>query len=753
MNSVRFLVQIVNAAAIGAPPAWSVTITRPGSTFRCERALQAAEVAGEGFFPQPPASELPSNAEPHHALCVDVQHAHAVCARIAARLPDPHDITSFGRYLFETLLGAKPWSAIQVEAGAVPMIELALCWSKAERPLHRLNWELLHDGNGFLAKGYRSAGNLVRVALTRVVADTLDTGRPLSLPTRLLCVVGCSLDDERIRPGAELLGLLRQLDKDSRKHSLHTKVVLDASLGDLKQRLEEFRPDIVHLISHGDPNSGNLEFAREEGDDEAGPVRVDAESLADHLTVRDAAVPGGDFRPAIVILSACFSGTVAGPADTAPIAAELVSAGFPVVVGMAGSVADRACRLFTRFFGEALLLERPLVAAVERGRRAAFTNGESPESSADWAYPTIFLASEVTSDYAPTSKLDAGREKSLHHALGVLGLRARDNEPVLAARYDILDGVYRDLMGGVKPVLTIIGEEDTGKTRLLRELAAQALRDGHLPMVIISDRSKQSGFTPEQLRSDLLFGLAASRAAFQLKPNGQSQLESLRPPLDPNAPPALLAPEVVQRLSFDRELSAGVLAIALRHDLEQLLSEIKAAGSPLLSTNARPVVLLDEIQTLPAAFLTDLFADDVRRVLGAFGLGDSDDRRIPVVFTFHWSTPAYDALRPIAEGSHASWMRVTKLDPFTDGEDLRAYSRVLLHVHDRKLYAQVSDRAWVIDWNRASPAKLDERIRRLRKRLRRQPGDFIERRLYEWVEDSDGCLKLADDNDALKELG
>ena len=97
------------------------------------------------------------------------------------------------------------------------------------------------------------------------------------------------------------------------------------------------------------------------------------------------------------MLNACYSGAQP-PADraAAPLATEMVKHGIPIVVAMWGRVSDRACRLFTWCFYEALLWSKPIPQAVAAGRRMAFEEQGDP-AGADWAFPAIFLDETVRS--------------------------------------------------------------------------------------------------------------------------------------------------------------------------------------------------------------------------------------------------------------------------------------------------------------------------------------------------------------------
>ena len=72
----------------------------------------------------------------------------------------------------------------------------------------------MHTGPQFLAARSKE----LRVAVTRVVDQLVPVGGQerkeldaLESPPKYLWVIGAAIDDDRIRPGAELMGLLRSI--------------------------------------------------------------------------------------------------------------------------------------------------------------------------------------------------------------------------------------------------------------------------------------------------------------------------------------------------------------------------------------------------------------------------------------------------------------------------------------------------------------------------------------------------------------
>lgn len=187
---------------------WRVTFSCPALELSGpSRVMRQLPDAEGGIFPLAPTAELAGPEDDRLECCVlycCTQDAAVLTEgrqRIIDRNLDPALGTSrFGGYLFHTLIGAAAWKWIRDVASAkhTRCIELALSWANGDANLNRLNWEMMHDGRGFLAAGLPG----VTVAITRLVAGTEgDRWEPkqVDFPPRILFVVGTTLNDPSIR--------------------------------------------------------------------------------------------------------------------------------------------------------------------------------------------------------------------------------------------------------------------------------------------------------------------------------------------------------------------------------------------------------------------------------------------------------------------------------------------------------------------------------------------------------------------------
>src|SRR5262249_45152635 len=138
-------------------------------------------------------------------------------------------------------------------------------------------------------------------------------------------------------------------------------------------------------------------------------------------------------RPLAVVLSACASGIAGGPTGAAPLAAELVRGGIPIVSAMAGEISEQACRLYSRRLVRAVHDGEPVVAAPARGRGAAPLQAPGPAEQMDWAMPALFLARSVPPAFRP---VDPAPARALLEVADDLGLR---QQPVFIGRHNILE--------------------------------------------------------------------------------------------------------------------------------------------------------------------------------------------------------------------------------------------------------------------------------------------------------------------------
>ncbi|MGI5499056.1 CHAT domain-containing protein [Lentzea sp. CA-135723] len=589
-------------AVTAASAGWQVVVHCDGLLEEFD--LKKVEL-GPGSHPVPTRTDPPPDLED-------------LIRRIDGHKPYPDDIQRYGHWLFSCVL-APVWDRILslpqvVEARGV---ELALTWAAKDTSLNQLVWEAMHDDAGTPLASHPD----LLVATTRVVpvkgqsAPETITGTP-----RVLFAIGSSLTDDIIRPGAMFMGLLRRFDADG---ICVVKIVENVSDIELASVCEQFSPDVVHLVAHGDVVGGR-------GVVMLAGKQKNADSLRKALITHRG-------RPLAVVLSACRSGQAPNssgdPVNAASLAAELVQAGIPIVSAMAGDVSEPACRFYTRHLVDALHEGMPIAAAAASGRRAALQDS-CASTRIDWAMPSLFVASTVQRNFQP---INPALSKTLVRLATQLDLR---RPPVFIGRQKILNLLDRLFEEDERRRLGVIGAvregelKRIGSTRLLREIGFQVLRRGHLPLLLGPFANDEH---PPHLRAalSLLYKRAIGFARLLEVPFRSLSIVS--------ADSERTAPDLT---NLDRELSWQVaqdqlaafstgiedldvmrVASRLANDLA-VFARVAGRHQKPFGPHSRPVVLADSIHSWGAL-------GDVLRLLhegNPNGLG-SPAMTAPVVFT------------------------------------------------------------------------------------------------------------------------
>ncbi|MEU4563129.1 CHAT domain-containing protein [Actinoplanes sp. NPDC023936] len=587
-------------------PRWEVTVRMAGGA-QARRTLDA-HVDEEGrWWPTDPATG-------------DGTALAALAALITDRSATAADVHAYGRILFRFLIGDTLWTAVREHADPADVLEFRLSWPAGDGALHRMIWELIHDGEEYLA-----LRDQLPVVLLREVPGSrasLPGDAPISTVPQVLFAVGSYLSDPRVRAGTEFLGVLRAMQRGG---GIRQRVLAPAGLAGISAACARFAPQIVHLIGHGrwDEQTGQALLEMRADDDPAATVEVTGPQL---LQALESKAP----LPVAAVVSACASG-VAFSEGGAPLAATLVAGGVPVVVAMAGDIADTACRVFTRAVAAAVSDGLPLTRAVREGRRAAHRQGRTDLNCLDWALPALF----VLPDFPERFRLvDTTRTRAVQERVRRLNL---DWPPVFVGR----DEFFADLDRLLDPQdgLAVLAARTTGAamyggTRLLRELAAAALRAGHVPCMIgpFSSAGRQRSQPPAGARDLALTITNQILYVREVLGIDQGWTGETLPLLAgyaqlPAAGPAAALIDRISRAATGADVSLPVLAGPLRRDLFALAAGAATTGDPF-TARCRPLLLLDDLHLYDAAL--DGLLD--QGVLGPTGFGNGVDILPTVVF-------------------------------------------------------------------------------------------------------------------------
>ena len=509
-------------------------------------------------------------------------------------------------------------------------IELGIETGPGLEALHDLHWELMHDGSGYVSLQASPAVCVVRIA--HGPAPT--TPQTLTREPRLLFAVGTTLNDVSIQPGAEFMGILRRLEiRDGR---VHPKVVVEATRTKLRDALAEFRPDIVHVVAHGEfVNASQSAVLHLRPETAGAPTdRVSADDLAKTLGVAN--------RPMVVVLSACDT-AVGGTEGTPSMATALVGSGIPIVIAMGGAVADKACRMFSRAIVGGVAGKGALTTVVASGRRAAFTDS-SGVASIDWALPQLHVSGDVPVGFRV---VDRTATEETQRVLACFDL---GRNPVFCGRTNFLELLEEvvDPTSGLRALGAIVTgrPQGNGSERLLRELALRALRAGEVPLFLHFTTSDD-----DRPVDAVSFGNAVRRLIARLRSDVLGQ-----------ASPVDLFPDGYPPEQIAADVSAEALAFAA--DL---------AGTAPFGATPRPLLLMSQIH------LWDRACDFVlsRIVTSSF------TAKVPVVYsgaaTHETGQRVKQAWEAHREDEGVGWLELLPLDRWAPDEEEVIYPWLLLN--------------------------------------------------------------------------
>jgi hypothetical protein len=721
--SLRLLV-----AAEQLPNEWSFVVTCPQvGSFEIRR---TAARSPDRLWPRP-KDACPQSCPLQESQSWDAERLDSELGKLRRQGGRAADV---GHYLFSVLFGSD-WSDVMELARQqkATIVEVAFMWSPGSAELSRLPWELLHDGNHYLGT---SAGSF-SVTVTRVVAGTTQPTPDLPASPRVLFVVGSRVTDTTVRPGTEMLALLREVKATGRRVQ-HLNLE-DATAERLGQAVATYLPHIVHFVCHGGrypTGEGYLRLRSDERERETDDYT--AAQLLEQLRVDSK-------PPPVVMLSSCDTAgsgvdggrlrSFGGPELAAPFAVDLVLGGVPVVLAMAGTVSDRACRVFTRTFAQALAAGESLISATAAARWRAFSDVPGA-ASVDWALPAMFFGENVDPDHLHYAEdPDAGKIESWIDTLRLT------RKPVFVAREPFFNSFWSmlptrkgsptgwerraNLKGpGVLAVCVDESASGVGKTRLLEEFGRAALENGHLPLLIATGKDKDPpgdlqtlaraiGLAIKTLGGERVLGLGS--------PQGRQLLLLAKANLDAPEESPDLHEDV--RDAFDLGI-ASALHRALQLDSDAILRAARLKYDATFSEQSRLVVLLDNLGKQCTPLLHQLV--DQREAFGAFGAG-SEDHPVPVVMTVIYGTEG-DIRRELAEkGSDQAWLDVLELGAFCEDteEDILAYEMVLLHPFRGLGSSKRTAQQWVFD-RRTDPEKWKTWTGYFRTYLKGIPGNFHE---------------------------
>jgi hypothetical protein len=679
-------------------------------------------------------------------------------ARFETNSLNPGDSAAIGNHLFNVLIGSS-WAAIKAGIPIGDPAELEFQFDAADTEMQALPWEMMTSPDGLLA-----TCDSPRVTFARSIAPAKKFPAPqFTAPFRVLIVVGSQLNST-LRPGAELIGLLRRPEFDG--SGLAMRILGEADYETFQRTVREFRPSLIHLICHGQIRDGAPPEIRllHRVADAGGKTKTEEYPLSASRLIELMQQPDG-WIPPVVILNACYTGTTFSPTYLS-FAASLVDQGVAMAIGMAGEVADRACQAFTLRFYQALTSEEPIAAAAAQGRRATLLKYPELEESIEWTRPTLFIRKGLS------AKLTMPQSPNIELARLAPKLRVVGRVPqALCARYSALQ-CYQDLIGRLavwepgaplppEPLLLAFMVTDAaggvGKTRLLEEIGVRAISDLFFPIILrreavtppanfldfamaISDtmvnearKNFKLPFDPQYACPDGCSNEALSRFTrvrrlafkkFGIKPDF-SDRDNFREQLgDGRKQAAALNPEMSPE-------DVSEILDAIRDDFDQLLHDVKAKAG---GVTYRAMLLLDDVHQYARV------AVNLVESAGPGGIG-SDDNPIPLVFTYMTTTSGGASIRQALQ-RNVSDEQQPELGVFKDAAE------------QRMAYGQ-----WILSWKRLATNERSKFLKNFLDRLQTKTGGRPSRLIAvetgDFIEDAQSvsdALVEADFDAALKQF-
>lgn len=246
---------------------------------------------------------------------------------------------------------------------------------KTARPLLKIAWEYLHDGENFIIA--KKNIRISRFPWNIVSPNVIDIEKQIRI---LICIpapTGLS-QNQMLNSSYEEDVILGSLSEAIIKQNINVRFTLDGTLQSLSKELEEFDPHILHFSSHGVflrlYDKGYLLMENNNGS----KVQVDADVFLETVSHS-----GKNIR--LIILSACQSASASRNESHLDIGTKTLLHGIPALIGMQFSIFNNSA---IEFIGE-------LYLRIANGERLHIAFSEARQKISgqfDFATPVLFLS-------------------------------------------------------------------------------------------------------------------------------------------------------------------------------------------------------------------------------------------------------------------------------------------------------------------------------------------------------------------------
>jgi hypothetical protein len=287
-------------------------------------------------------------------------------------------LIALGQSLYKWLDGNEGWLRTGLTRGeTVVLLDLA---APLSRKLTHLPWELLHDGQEFLA------GHGVQPI--RVTQSRTSNARPANRPLRLLLM---ATSPEDVTPVLDYEREESAILEATARQPIRMVVEESGSVSQLREVVANFGPeyfDVFHIAAPGTIQNGTPRFLTE---DEVGGKRL--------TTVEELAEAFGHRWPQLLFLSGCHAAESPDSVAVSSMACALVNAGADTVVCWARPVYDSTGSFAATEFYRALATgETPpaAVAATRLEMLRTFLKDTRQLTCSDWHLLRIYQGATET---------------------------------------------------------------------------------------------------------------------------------------------------------------------------------------------------------------------------------------------------------------------------------------------------------------------------------------------------------------------
>jgi hypothetical protein len=542
------------------------------------------EAPREGVYPvivRSPAGEargtfeipLPGENRPPAGAAVSSESTRDMSASAPARF----DPTEVGSRLFQALFSGPVRDLFERSLGRIEDdpergLRVVLRFDPDQLEAGRLAalpWELLYR------KEQRQFLNISRKSpVVRFLNVPRSLPPRLEPPVRILIAIASPAGYPPLDTLRELRRIEEALDLVA---NAERSTLLNATPETLRERLLEETFHVLHFIGHGSfdavSGQGALLFEDDAGRERriTGPVMADL--VRDFTSLR------------LIFLNACRTAELSTALDPfAGLAAALVMAGVPAVLGMQIPISDAAAIAFSGVFYERLAAGDPIDTATIEGRMAVRL--ADPDSQ-EWATPVLFLRNQDGQlfDPAPASR-QPGISPEIRAGIIDDSRYIAEKTAGFVGRQWLFDAVAEFMRAQPRGYFILRGDPGIGKSAFLAQMAK---RQGHIhhfnvraegirsPERFLSNICSQliatytlgSTFLPPEATHDSRFlNTLLDRVAARLGPGERAVIlvdaldeadsSALTPGANPLYLPMILPPGVFMVVSTRREEALGL---------------------------------------------------------------------------------------------------------------------------------------------------------------------------------------------------